>query len=319
MANIKKYIIPAHSRTNISGARLVVNRHFIESQTQKPVVGIIFSHANGFCKEIWWPIINRLFDHFQGTIECWAMDCRHQGESGVLNQKLLAGNVSWLDCGRDILQLISFFQMRKRYQRIIGIGHSFGGTCSLMAQILLPNKTFDAIFLIDPVLAKFERNIKGGLLFGVQAYRRRDEWENIEEAKKYHRGKEFFAAFDPEVFELYMKYGLYELPNSKMVALKTTTEQEALTFICDTPSHFTTFKNLRRIRVPTFWITGANSIVCPKAEVPALAKLCPGGGEYHIVKNAGHMVSLEKPKEVSEVIIKYLEQYKLAVASVSKL
>lgn len=49
---------------------------------------IIFTHANGFHKEIWEPVISRLSPPWANS-DMYAFDCRNQGDSAVLNKDVL--------------------------------------------------------------------------------------------------------------------------------------------------------------------------------------------------------------------------------------
>ena len=56
----------------------------------------------------------------------WVADAAFQGDSGVLNEKLIGNDPGWHDHARDLLHLINM--KRDMMPRpLIGIGHSFGG------------------------------------------------------------------------------------------------------------------------------------------------------------------------------------------------
>jgi hypothetical protein len=55
----------------------------------------------------------------------WIADVAYQGDSGVLNERLLGNDPGWHDHSRDLLNLINV--KRDQMPRpIVGIGHSFG-------------------------------------------------------------------------------------------------------------------------------------------------------------------------------------------------
>src|SRR5688572_3221580 len=49
---------------------------------------IIFTHANGFHKEIWEPVIGRMSARWTAG-DMYAFDCRNHGDSAVLNKDVL--------------------------------------------------------------------------------------------------------------------------------------------------------------------------------------------------------------------------------------
>lgn len=47
---------------------------------------LVFAHANGFCKEMWNPVLLQLA-HLGFRGKCVTFDIRNQGESGLANRK----------------------------------------------------------------------------------------------------------------------------------------------------------------------------------------------------------------------------------------
>lgn len=57
----------------------------------------------------------------------WVADPVNQGESGVMNEKILGPDPSWWDHGRDLMFLIN--EMQGEMPRpMIGVGHSMGAS-----------------------------------------------------------------------------------------------------------------------------------------------------------------------------------------------
>ncbi|KAM0752403.1 alpha/beta-hydrolase [Meredithblackwellia eburnea MCA 4105] len=96
---------------------LVVNRYrpssakaLRNSESGTEGVTLLFSHANGFHKEIWEPTISDLIDDLGDSDgppvkEIWAWDCVNQGDSATVNRNLLGKTFYWADYGRDLLNL----------------------------------------------------------------------------------------------------------------------------------------------------------------------------------------------------------------------
>jgi pimeloyl-ACP methyl ester carboxylesterase len=69
-----------------------VYRHSLSAQqttSNSTVPPMVFTHANGFHKELWEPVISRLSPHWT-TGDMYAFDCRNHGDSAVLNKDVLA-------------------------------------------------------------------------------------------------------------------------------------------------------------------------------------------------------------------------------------
>lgn len=62
----------------------------------------------------------------RGIRSIWVADVAQQGQSGVLNERVLGDDPSWWDHGRDLFGLI-MQRMDDFPHPIIGIGHSMGG------------------------------------------------------------------------------------------------------------------------------------------------------------------------------------------------
>ncbi|BGP40437.1 hypothetical protein JCM10449v2_004399 [Rhodotorula kratochvilovae] len=77
-----------------------------------PGLTLVFSHANGFYKEVWEPMLATLLDRLEvngrslPVDEVWGVDCVNQGDAGVLNGEVLGDVFNWADHGRDLLNLI---------------------------------------------------------------------------------------------------------------------------------------------------------------------------------------------------------------------
>jgi pimeloyl-ACP methyl ester carboxylesterase len=109
---------------------------------------------------------------------------------------------------------------------LIGVGHSLGGVTTAWAACEVP-QLFSSLVLIDPIIESrdvyYESHLPGG------AVKRRTRWSSRAEAMKAFQGTPFFAAWDPEVLDSYVKHGLHTLPSGE-VELKMSGVQEATVF-----------------------------------------------------------------------------------------
>ncbi|TKA79379.1 hypothetical protein B0A55_02845 [Friedmanniomyces simplex] len=230
-------------------------------------VTVIGGHANGFPKELYEPLWDELYERLKVKAirirSIWIADVAHQGASGVLNERKLGNDPSWLDHPRDLFLMINHF--RKEMKRpLIGIGHSMGGNNLVNISIMHP-RLFTTLILMDPVIQR-QLSKQGNYSPAKASARRRDRWPNRQVAEASFKRSKFYQTWDPRVLDLWIKYGLRNLPTylypdatsasntlpvltadvstatvppspstEQEVTLTTTKHQEVLTFLRQTP------------------------------------------------------------------------------------
>jgi pimeloyl-ACP methyl ester carboxylesterase len=127
---------------------------------------------------------------------------------------------------------------------IIGIGHSMGGAHLTQLALIHP-RLFETLILIDPVTQSFI-NPKGFGLPAQSSAVRRDRWPSREAALEGFKRSKFYQPWDPRVLDLWVKFGLRDLPTKLHgikasahpyeqqeveVTLTTTKLQEVFTFL----------------------------------------------------------------------------------------
>lgn len=200
-------------------------------------VTIIAAHANGFPKELYEPLFEDLLkDSSPNGFKIrgiWIADVATQGQSGVMNEKKMGNEPSWLDHPRDLLYIINTFRAEMP-RPIIGIGHSMGG-CQLANLSLIHPRLLSKLILIDPVITKFgelgKTNVARSSTF------RADLWPSRKDAEKAFLKSKFYQQWDPRVFERWMGFGVREVPTALYpdeeggkVTLATTKHQEVFSF-----------------------------------------------------------------------------------------
>lgn len=101
---------------------------------------------------------------------------------------------------------------RKEMPRpIVGVGHSMGGA-QLAYLALLHPRLMETLILIDPVVQRMV-SLSGNFSPAFASANRRDKWPSREEAAKAMMRSKFYQAWDPRVFERWIKYGLRDLPS----------------------------------------------------------------------------------------------------------
>jgi pimeloyl-ACP methyl ester carboxylesterase len=130
---------------------------------------------------------------------------------------------------------------------MIGIGHSMGAAQITGLSILHP-RLFETIILIDPVIQNFEKIVPNGNMIPAHlSAARRDRWPNRKAAEQSFKKSKFYKTWDPRVLDLWVQWGLRELPtktytedmpgtdpyaqDGKEVTLTTTKAQEVFSFL----------------------------------------------------------------------------------------
>ncbi|SPQ24851.1 cc4bb9db-94b1-4c3c-968c-334ec7b553ae [Thermothielavioides terrestris] len=175
-------------------------------------VTIIGAHANGFPKELYEPLWDDLYARAAKSgiriRSIWMADMWNQGQSGVLNEAILANDPSWWDHARDLLHLIN--QKRDEMPHpLVGIGHSMGGAQLTLIALSNP-RLFRSLVLLDPVL-----QLTGtGIAPAMASTRRRDLWPSRAAAAAMFRQSKFYQAWDARVFDRWIRHGLRPLPTA---------------------------------------------------------------------------------------------------------
>jgi len=221
--------------------------------------------------------------------------------------------VSWMEYARAIHLILNGFgkgiDVDFRSRNLVGVGHSMGASAIILTRTIYPFVSWSSAILVEPMFLhpKFLEATWKFLLEG--AAKRRDVWSSREEADKLFRERSF-KSWDPRVIDLYVKYGLRELPTSaypdqtRGVTLKCTKIQEYATYIethgCLSSQRFlSTFCK----DVPSHVVFGAIADFNP-AENQGFIKEVAGDGfqTTSIVENAGHLVVQNNPAGMAKVI-----------------
>ncbi|KAF9545510.1 hypothetical protein EC957_010926 [Mortierella hygrophila] len=287
--------------------RIIHPASFAASAASTPVATppFIFTHANGFHKEIWEPVMARLTPPW-GTGDMYAFDCRNHGDSAVLNKDVLEETFDWYSYARDILQFVDTFDLKKP----IGVGHSYGANAFILAELIRPG-TFSAIVAVDPTMFPASASIKINAPLTEMALRRRDTWKDRSEAKAQFLKKPFFQTWHKEVLDLYIEYGLIDSvakDRTPQVTLKTPKFQEAATFAYIGTGLMDAFERLNEVQVPIHVIVGETSDINPAELVDAKMEKIQHGS-MDMVLGAGHLLSLEKPDETAKFISAFLDRH----------
>ncbi|KAM6489266.1 Alpha/Beta hydrolase fold [Amanita muscaria] len=305
---------------------------------------LFFAHANGFPKEIWEPTLRYLLASCSHLVEeIWTWEAVQHGDSALLNEKSLSCIYDWMDNARDILNFFTHFVpcqpssavlpvhlprvsgsiakeralVGLQARNIVAIAHSFGG-CSCTSAALTNANLFSSLVLIDPVIMNpYLFQINEGrvdpLLIG--ALIRRDTWKSKFEAHTLFKRNPFFAAWDPEVLDLYVEHGLYSARDEmgdEIVRLKTPAFQEAVVFL-EEQTRTEVFARLHTldVKIKLRWVMpgkiGPNELG-PPGSARERVWLRPENSSNIRIPGADHLIVQEKPRELANEITDFLNK-----------
>ena len=261
---------------------------------------IYFSHANGFNGFMYKTLLNKISNN-QKII---SYDLRGHGKSTIPAEpdKLK----SWHRYSDDLINILN-----KNQKPSILIGHSLGGTTSLLVALKRP-ELVSKIILIDPVLLpltywlgtkamqsiglieKIHPMVRGALI-------RKNNWKSKEEAFEYFSGKKLFRKVIPEAITDYIEGGMKQT-NESSFCLNCDPRWEAATFKLTAGE---IWFNLKKSEIPTKIILTPNSYVCNKKSQKKLSQYL-SKMEVVTIANTTHMLPLEDIEGVSNEILNFL-------------
>ena len=271
----------------------------------KPVA--LLKHANGFCAATLAPLAERLSAHYRVI----AIDARGQGDSGAPR---VPEGVQWERFAEDIVAVAEQLLEETGHCRIdYGIGSSFGGTVTAMAEALRPG-TFARIAMLDPPLHLSDEWLaEAGLDPAVRARtrpelvdlarRRRAVWPSREVVRQAWKDKPTFAAWTPEAFDLYVNEGFRDLPDGTLM-LKCSPELEAAVFEATSPD-LNMFEVATAVACPTLLVHAGRGYFPTVLHEKFAARF--QNGEF-LNADAGHLMPLEDPEYCAELLLKFAGQ-----------
>ncbi len=209
----------------------------------------------------------------------------------------------WEEFGQDLIHCFEEQQL----SNVIGVGHSMGAIYSLIAANKRP-ELFKKLILIDPVIipqkaykfTQFPYFLKKRMMPMVKiALRRKDSWDTKEEARAYFESKRFIQKFHPEAFEDFIEGGLKEKNGKFTLAFPKKWEGKIYSSVIDV------WSILKRPPCPLIIIRGDNSNVI-SSEIWENIKRNTPNSTFINMTNVGHLIPMEKPKELAHIMLSQL-------------
>ncbi|KAJ2663351.1 hypothetical protein IWW48_001453 [Coemansia sp. RSA 1200] len=294
---------------------------------------LVLAHANGFHKELWEPTLQRLFGHQERKDgnggwridRAVALDGYNHGDSAVMNRESIGAEESspWFLNARDIIAVVKQLPPPDGESHgVVGIGHSWGASSLLLAEIMAP-LTFSALIITDPVLFT-EPN--GNDKVREMTMRRRSVWPDLDAAIKYFVPHPFFGSWNKRILDLYIKHGLETVAATTAVAADGAAspsmsglQGEQLVLKCRPANEGAVYAgsyhasphaahNLWKIQCPTAFLTGEESQLAAPSHIQQLIKPMPDV-QHVVMKDAGHLLVLENPDQTADHYAAFLDSF----------
>lgn len=198
-------------------------------------------------------------------------------------------------------------------QRVVGIGHSFGGIATLAAAVHAPER-FRALVLLDPTI--FPRPtywaLRLALVLGQRvrlplaqgARRRRAAFAAPDDAFAYWRAKPLFRDWDDAALWAYVDAAL-ERAAGEGFTLRWPPEWEARIYETLEPATWGVLGRVRRLNLPILFVRGETSDVFRAETADAIARLLPQADQATIAGN-GHLFPMSAPDRARDAIAGWL-------------
>lgn len=254
---------------------------------------LVMLHATGFLARLWQPVARRL----AAAHHVIAFDSRGHGDSDRPDpcDEL---NYRWLRLAEDLRGFLDALGL----WGIPAIGHSAGGAAAAYVAATHP-QYFSRLVLVEPIIIPTEM-LKGarGNQMAEAARRRREVWTSPEEMIESYRGRPPFTRWTEEALRLYAEHGTFRREDGQY-QLKCPGEVEARMF--ENSDSLDVWGLLPRITCPATVIKGQHTDPFLGKMAEAVAARIPDG-RHVTVPDAGHLVPMEQPQAVADLVLEFL-------------
>lgn len=253
---------------------------------------ILFAHATGFLPWLWHPII----EGFAPEYSIWApYICNYRSCNPH------EGGLSWNVIAEDL----AAFCLAQKIENPLLVGHSMGATVLTVAVAAYGVKPRGMV-LIEPIFLpdqfyQTQISLKDHPL-ASKSIKRVNHWQSEDEAMSYLKSRSFFSDWDEEVLSLYKQFGMEKMSAGDM-RLTCTPESEAAMFMGGWSRD--PWPLLPKIPCPVLVIEGEKSPNVGLVDIKRAVSLLPRG-QYGSVADAGHLIPMQKPGEITGIIKEFI-------------
>eukprot|EP00644_Phytophthora_capsici_P006402 jgi/Phyca11/127068/e_gw1.66.194.1 len=205
----------------------------------------------------------------------------------------------------DVLQQVQAVKSKNDKTPLIGIGHSMGASAMWSTEVQHPG-TFDGLILFEPVYGNLISSAATNFLVPI-TLQRESVWPSRAAAEVYLRGLKNFAAWDRESLDAYMKGALVEDEKTGNTVLACSPAIEASLYCHE-------WLNLsdKQLAQPqckiSFQYGSRTKMFLPRVFKELSDKWSDIYELGEPIANASHIMVLEKPAEIAQVILNNLQE-----------
>jgi len=160
----------------------------------------------------------------------------------------------------------------------------------------------EKMVLIEPIflpeeLYNMQMRVEDHPLAG-KSIKRRNAWDDRRSARDYLRAKPLFATWDEEMLDMYLNYGFTDADGGG-ITLACHPEREASLFMGS--MDYDPWPIMSQVKCPVLVLEGENSENRGFIKFQEAAEQFPQG-EFRVVRDAGHLIPMEKPQESAQLI-----------------
>lgn len=253
---------------------------------------LLISHATGFCGHAYAPLAAALGDRFRSM----ALDHRGHGATMPPTGWEAGEGVDWRAFGDDTLAVARAIDAPGR---LVGFGHSMGGSSLLMAAHRDPSQ-FARLVLFEPIARPPEESPVDASAWPIVlgARRRKRQFPSFQAAFENFRSKPPLSAMTAEALRGYVEHGLRPTHDGG-VELCCPPELEAAIFVLGPRNRV--WDLLPHIELPVLVVSGVIEPDQPSASAAQIAERLPRG-ELVVLPDQGHLGPFSHPRQVSEVV-----------------
>ena len=254
---------------------------------------LLFVHATGFLPCLWHPIIEEIKPHKEAWAPyiCNYRDCHPEKGLG------------WDIIARDLISFCSSQNITDN----LAIGHSMGATVLTVASALFGMQPRGMI-LIEPIFLpeefySMDIKLKDHPL-ASQSIKRKNSWQDETTALAYLKSKSLFAGWDEQMLQFYLKYGM-EKQAAGDLKLACSPRNEAALFMGGKTTN--PWPLLKLLTCPVLILEGEKSGNKAFVDLPRAVSMLQDG-RYLSIPDAGHLVPMQKPRKIVQIINDFLAE-----------
>ncbi|MCL1599259.1 MAG: alpha/beta hydrolase [Actinomycetia bacterium] len=243
---------------------------------------VVFAHANGFCKEVWRPVVSELC-RCHADLRWMSIDLLGHGDNTDTDGPFTLDAIA-----RDIGSKL------EGYAPTVGVGHSSGGAGVARAETLRP-ATFSHLVLIEPIIYP-PPYLMADVAIADAAQRRREVFPDRKAA--YDRFLDSpLRDWRPDALAAYVDHGFEDSRDGWRIKCLPRVEAE----IFRQGLNHDTWDRLDQISIPVTVVCGEHSDTHQEPHLTTFVERF-SDAELVVVPDVGHFVPMERPDVIASII-----------------